>query len=175
MSFQKHAYYWKVKKIQWVSLLDYVHYDKNSKRSLKQNSAGVIMAESITDRSSRKVYQGYILPRKFGMNKLQGSFVNTDRFSPLWGQALEELTKTIMEEAVLKQDVEFVPKSSASARMGLWNIVQRCRLKRGTMIIRPISNCRISFLNLNRRKSLNKPFFNQTAGWDLFIYIIPTV
>lgn len=112
LSFQKHAYYWKVKKIQWVSLLDYVDYDKATAKKIIESELGWRdyggkHYESIITR----FYQGYILPRKFGIDKRRAHLSTLIVSGQITrDEALEELKKPILEEAILKQDIEFVPK-----------------------------------------------------------------
>lgn len=112
LSFQKHAYYWKVKKIQWVSLLDYVNYDKAEAKKIIESELGWRdyggkHYESIITR----FYQGYILPKKFGIDKRKAHLSTLIVSGQMTrDEALEELKKPIMDEAVLKQDMDFVPK-----------------------------------------------------------------
>jgi N-acetyl sugar amidotransferase len=112
LSFQKYTYYYKVKKIQWFSLLDYYNYDKAEAKELIQRELGWRdyggkHYESIITR----FYQGYILPNKFNIDKRKAHLSTLIVSGQITREeALAELAKPIMEEAVLKQDLEYVPK-----------------------------------------------------------------
>ncbi len=112
LSFQKHAYYWKIKKIQWVSPLDFVQYDKAKAKKIIETELGWRdyggkHYESIITR----FYQGYILPKKFGIDKRRAHLSALIVSGQLTrNEALQELEKPIMDEAILKQDLDFVPK-----------------------------------------------------------------
>lgn len=112
LSFQKHAYYWKIKKIQWVSPLDYVPYDKAQAKKVIESELGWRdyggkHYESIITR----FYQGYILPKKFGIDKRRAHLSTLIVSGQITrNEALQELQKPLLEEAILKQDLDFVPK-----------------------------------------------------------------
>jgi N-acetyl sugar amidotransferase len=112
MSFQRYCYYWKVKKIQWVSILDYVHYNKDMAKATIQKHLdwkdyGGKHYESIITR----FYQGYILPLKFGIDKRRAhlsTLIVSGQISR--DEALQSLQAPLIDDAILKQDMEFVPK-----------------------------------------------------------------
>jgi N-acetyl sugar amidotransferase len=112
LSFQKYTWYYKVKKIQWFSLLDYYDFDKAEAKELIQRELGWRdyggkHYESIITR----FYQGYILPNKFNIDKRKAhlsTLVVSGQISR--EEAVAELQKPIMEEGILKQDLEYVPK-----------------------------------------------------------------
>lgn len=118
MSFQKHIYYWKVKKIKWVSLLDYIQYDKAKAKKIIEaelgwRDYGGKHYESIITR----FYQGYILPKKFGIDKRKAHLSTLIVSGQITRDAaLEELKKPMLDEAVLKQDLDFVPKKLGISR-----------------------------------------------------------
>jgi N-acetyl sugar amidotransferase len=112
LSFQKYSYYYKVKKIQWFGLLDYFDYDKAKAKAIIEKELGWRdyggkHYESIITR----FYQGYILPRKFNIDKRKAHLSTLIVSGQITrDEALEELAKPIMEETILKQDLEYVPK-----------------------------------------------------------------
>jgi N-acetyl sugar amidotransferase len=126
LSFQKHAYYWKVKKIQWISLLDYVHYDKASAKKIIESELGWRdyggkHYESIITR----FYQGYILPLKFGIDKRRAHLSTLIVSGQITREeALVALQKPVLDEAVLKQDMEFVPKKLGISKQEFDDIMQ---------------------------------------------------
>jgi len=70
MNFFEFSYYVKVRRISWVSFLDYFIYNKDEAKQIIMNELGWRdyggkHYESIIT----KFYQGYILPRKFGIDK----------------------------------------------------------------------------------------------------------
>ena len=126
LSFQKHAYYWKIKKIEWVSPLDYVQYDKaNAKKIIESELGwrdyGGKHYESIITR----FYQGYILPKKFGIDKRRAHLSTLIVSGQITrNEALLELQKPLLEEAILKQDLEFVPKKLGISKEAFDDIMQ---------------------------------------------------
>lgn len=112
LSFQKYSYYFKVKKIQWFGLLDYYDYDKAKAKAIIEKELGWRdyggkHYESIITR----FYQGYILPNKFNIDKRRAHLSTLIVSGQISREtALKELALPIMEENVLKQDLEYVPK-----------------------------------------------------------------
>ncbi len=108
-----HLFYWTfIKKIKVISILNYVPYKKNEalkvlKKELDWVDYGGKHYESVYTR----FYQGYILPKKFNIDKRRGhvsDLVLSGQISRK--QALEELEKPVYEEALLRQDKPFVIK-----------------------------------------------------------------
>jgi len=118
LSFQKYSYYYKIKKIQWFSLLDYFDYDKAAAKALIEKELGWRdyggkHYESIITR----FYQGYILPNKFNIDKRKAHLSTLIVSGQITREeALAELAKPIMEASILKQDLDYVPK-----KLGLTN------------------------------------------------------
>jgi len=112
LSFQKYSYYFKIKKIQWFGLLDYYDYDKAGAKAIIEKELGWRdyggkHYESIITR----FYQGYILPNKFNIDKRRAHLSTLIVSGQMSREAaLKELALPIMEEQVLKQDLEYVPK-----------------------------------------------------------------
>lgn len=70
MSVLKYFYYSKVRKIEWVSLLDYMDFDKNtSLKILKEKVDYVPYEKKHYESVFTRFYQGYILPNKFNIDK----------------------------------------------------------------------------------------------------------
>lgn len=118
LSFQKYVYYTKVKKIVWFSLLDFYEYDKQRAKNVIQENLnwrdyGGKHYESIITR----FYQGYILDKKFGIDKRKAHLSSLILSNQLTKEeALLELKKPLLEDEILKQDLEYVPK-----KLGLSN------------------------------------------------------
>ncbi|MFM2360392.1 MAG: hypothetical protein RLY16_2385 [Bacteroidota bacterium] len=112
MSFQRYCYYWKVKKIEWVSILDDADYNKDEakatiQRELGWKDYGGKHYESIITR----FYQGYILPRKFGIDKRRAHLSTLIASNQITREAaLEALQAPLISEDILAQDLIFVPK-----------------------------------------------------------------
>lgn len=108
----KYAYYTFVKGIRIVSILNYMPYNKNEamellKTKLDWKYYGGKHYESIYTR----FYQGYILPRKFKIDKRKAhisSLIFAGQMTREEG--LEELKKPIYPEALLDEDKVFVLK-----------------------------------------------------------------
>lgn len=118
MSFTRYCYYWKVKQIQWVSLLDYVNYQKESAKSLIQQELGWRdyggkHYESVITR----FYQGYILPHKFGIDKRRAHLSTLVASGQMSREAaLAELEKPLIDPEILEEDLRFVPKKLGITR-----------------------------------------------------------
>lgn len=64
------AWYTLVRRIRWVSLLDFVHYDKAAAvEELKRDLGWAPYAAKHGESRYTKFYQDYLLPRKFGVHK----------------------------------------------------------------------------------------------------------
>lgn len=112
MSFQKYVYYTKIKKIEWFSLLDFYEYEKQQAKDIIQSELnwrdyGGKHYESIITR----FYQGYILAKKFGIDKRKAHLSSLILSNQLTKEeAILELEKPLLEKDVLIQDLEYVPK-----------------------------------------------------------------
>lgn len=112
MSYEEFFFYKKVKKIEAFNLLDYVPYDKNLVKKKIQNDIGWRdyggkHYESIITR----FYQGYILPKKFNVDKRRAHLSTLVAAGQLNREdALSELEKIPLDEKILKTDLEYVPK-----------------------------------------------------------------
>ena len=112
LSFQKHTYYWKVKKIQWVSPLDYVNYDKATAKKIIEaelgwRDYGGKHYESVWTR----FFQGYYLPKKFGYDKRRAHYSSMICSGLLTrDQALNMMDEPIYPTELLKSDMSFVVK-----------------------------------------------------------------
>lgn len=70
MTWAKKKYYKKIKKIKTCSLLDYIDYDKGSAIIELQNRLNYVKyAQKHFESVFTRFYQGYILPKKFGVDK----------------------------------------------------------------------------------------------------------
>lgn len=120
---------WKVswRKIGSISLLDYVPYNKKEVKGiitevLGWRDYGGKHYESVFTR----FYQGYILPRKFGIDKRKAHFSNLICSGQMTREeALEELNKTAYSEEMLKSDYNFVLKKLDLTEEAFQEIMQR--------------------------------------------------
>ncbi len=105
-------YYQQIKKIESVSLLNYMDYNKNKVKKLIQKELewrdyGGKHYESIWTR----FYQGYILPQKFNIDKRKAHLSDLIFSGHITKEeALAELKKPIYEPTQFKIDYEFVLK-----------------------------------------------------------------
>lgn len=101
-----------VRGIRMVSILNYVDYDKQQAMELLRNELGWKdyggkHHESIYTR----FYQGYILPRKFGVDKRYGhlsDLINAGQISR--AQALAEMQRPPYEDALQQEDLSYAAK-----------------------------------------------------------------
>lgn len=118
-------YYQSIKKVTSVSVLNYLEYNKSKvketiQKELAWRDYGGKHYESIWTR----FYQGYILPRKFKVDKRKAhlsDLIFSEQITKQ--QALEELAKPIYDEQVFKEDYEFVLKKLGLTRGELEEIM----------------------------------------------------
>lgn len=111
-------YYQKIKGVTSVSVLNYIEYNKAKvketiQKELAWRDYGGKHYESVWTR----FYQGYILPRKFKVDKRKAhlsDLIFSGQISK--EEALEELQKPIYNEQVFKEDYEFVLKKFGFTR-----------------------------------------------------------
>lgn len=108
----QNAYYQLVLRIESVTILDYVDYNKAAvkeiiKKELNWIDYGGKHYESVFTR----FYQGYILPNKFGIDKRKAHLSNLILSNQLSREdALKELSELPMDEKLAKNDWEYVAK-----------------------------------------------------------------
>jgi hypothetical protein len=100
------------KKIKIVSLLNYIHYDKENVMSILQQELGW---KYYGGKHYESVYtrflQGYILPLKFNIDKRRGHISDLIRSGQLTREvALKKIEEPIYDNRLLKQDKTFVLK-----------------------------------------------------------------
>lgn len=99
-----------VRKIRWVSLLDYVDYKKEEAKKLITDQLswrdyGGKHHESLYTR----IYQSYILPQKFGFDKRRAHFSSLIMAGQISrDEALAELKKPSFDSKKIKEDVEYL-------------------------------------------------------------------
>ena len=112
LSIQRFAYLTKVKRIQVLDLLNLMHYNKDeAKRTIMEKLGWRDYGGKHNESIITRFYQGYILPKKFGIDKRRAhlaTLIATRQITR--NEALEELKKPIIDETLLKQDLEYVPK-----------------------------------------------------------------
>ncbi len=101
-----------LKKIQSVSLLNYMDYNRDqAKEELKLQLGWRDYGGKHYESVFTRFYQGYILPRKFGIDKRKAHLSNLICSGQLTReQALAELAQPIYDEALLRSDFDFVIK-----------------------------------------------------------------
>jgi N-acetyl sugar amidotransferase len=106
-------FYWTfIRRVKVISILNYIDYNKDETMKILQNDLGWVYYggkhyESIYTR----FFQGYILPKKFSIDKRIGHLSDLIRSGQLTKQeALMEFKKPIYDEKLLIQDREFVIK-----------------------------------------------------------------
>jgi N-acetyl sugar amidotransferase len=112
MNFFEFSYYIKVKKIAWVNFLDYFKYNKDGAKQTIINELGWRdyggkHYESIIT----KFYQGYILPRKFGIDKRRAHLSTLVQSGQMTRQeALKVLSTPALPVAEISELEEYVCK-----------------------------------------------------------------
>lgn len=101
-----------IKRIQVVSILNYIEYKKEEVMDILQNELGwVYYGGKHYESVYTRFYQGYILPEKFNIDKRRGHLSDLIRSGQIpRDQAIEEMKKPGYPEKLLKQDKDFVMK-----------------------------------------------------------------
>lgn len=105
-------YYFYILKIKSISLLDYIAYNKNeAKKIIAQELGWFDYGGKHYESIFTRFYQGYILPRKFGIDKRKAHLSNLICSGQITKtQALEELKKSTYDSGQFKIDYDFVLK-----------------------------------------------------------------
>jgi N-acetyl sugar amidotransferase len=112
LSIQRFAYLVRIKKIKVINMLDLMDYNKDEAKKiitekLGWRDYGGKHYESIITR----FYQGYILPKKFGIDKRRAHLSTLIAAGQITREeALNKVKEPIMNAEILKQDLEYVPK-----------------------------------------------------------------
>jgi N-acetyl sugar amidotransferase len=101
-----------VKRIKSVSILNYVDYNKNDVMKILENDLGwVYYGGKHYESNYTKIYQGYILPTKFGVDKRVGhlsDLINAGQISR--EDALTELGKPAYDSDRIAEDRKYIQK-----------------------------------------------------------------
>jgi N-acetyl sugar amidotransferase len=112
ISLLKLAYYSKIKKIQFVPILNYVSYEKEEAMKLIEDKLGWVYYggkhyESIYTR----FFQSYILPIKFNIDKRRAHLSNLICSEQITrDEAIEEIKKVTYDLLLMEEDKEYVIK-----------------------------------------------------------------
>jgi len=105
-------YYKLIKKIRWISILDYLDYNKKQAMTTLENELGwKYYGSKHYESIYTRFLQGYILPKKFGFDKRRlhlSSLVWSSQISR--DDALEEMTKSDYPVELQKKDRMLVEK-----------------------------------------------------------------
>lgn len=101
-----------LQRIQVVSVLNYIEYNKEEAMDILKNQLGwVYYGGKHYESVYTRFYQGYILPEKFSIDKRRGHLSDLIRSGQINREkALEEINKPGYPEQLLHQDKEFVLK-----------------------------------------------------------------
>lgn len=108
-----HLFWWTfIKRIKVVSILNYVPYEKKAVMNVLQNELGwTYYGGKHYESVYTRFYQGYLLPRKFNIDKRRGHLSDLILSGQLTREeALKEIEQPIYNEQLLKKDMEFVIK-----------------------------------------------------------------
>ncbi len=98
--------------LRTVSILNYIDYNKDlAKRELKERLGWRDYGGKHYESIFTRFYQGYILPRKFGIDKRKAHLSTLICSKQLTRQqALEEMKQPLYDKSTLQEDYEFVVK-----------------------------------------------------------------
>jgi N-acetyl sugar amidotransferase len=106
-------FYWTfLKSIKVISILNYIDYKKEEVMNILQNELGwKYYGGKHYESVYTRFYQGFILPKKFNIDKRKGHLSDLIRSNQISREdALKELRNPIYDPVLLKQDQDFVLK-----------------------------------------------------------------
>ena len=168
MGFWKGIYYQKIKKIESIQLLNYLNYNKKEVKKiiteeLGWRDYGGKHYESIFTR----FYQGYILPRKFNIDKRKAhlsSLICSGQMSK--SEALIELKNDIYDPEQLKVDKEFVLKKFGLSELefnAIMNLPVRSHLDFDSYVTSHYKWHQSFFKKIRPLKSIYRFFFKSST------------
>ena len=102
----KYIYYTRIKKINWISLLDYYFYNKEeSKKLIEEKFGWCNYGRKHGESNYTKIFQEYILPTKFGYDKRRAhlsSLIVAGQLSRT--EALDQLKEPLYKEKYQQED-----------------------------------------------------------------------
>lgn len=105
-------YYSQVKKIKFISILDYIEYKKeNAMKILQEELEWVYYGGKHYESIYTRFFQSYILPQKFNIDKRKAHYSNlicSEQMSR--DEALIELSKPVYDSKLMQEDKEYVIK-----------------------------------------------------------------
>jgi len=106
----KQHYYSLVKKIEWISFLDYLEYDKEkAKKYLMEKIGFRDYGQKHHESNYTKIYQSYILPTKFGYDKRKAhlsSLICAGQITR--DKALEIIKEPLYSAKALEEDIHYL-------------------------------------------------------------------
>ena len=110
--FRRHVYYSSVLRLNPISILNYVPYNKNEVKQIIQKELGWRdYGGKHYESQFTKFYQAYILPEKFHIDKRKAHLSTLICSGQITrSEALKELEKPLYEPAQLQSDKEYVMK-----------------------------------------------------------------
>jgi N-acetyl sugar amidotransferase len=111
-SFFDLAYWTFIKRINVVSILNYMEYNKDEVMEILKNELDwVYYGGKHYESVYTRFYQGYILPKKFNIDKRKGHLSDLIRSGQISRkEALHKLDEPIYDDDLLRQDIIFVMK-----------------------------------------------------------------
>lgn len=99
-----------IKKIKWISILNYVDYKReNAIKILKEEMGWEFYGRKHYESIYTKFFQGYILPTKFGFDKRKAHLSSMILSGQITREeALKEIKKDIYPSEELKQDTDYI-------------------------------------------------------------------
>jgi N-acetyl sugar amidotransferase len=106
----KQHYYSLVKKIEWISFLDYLEYDKEKAKKYLMDKIGFRdYGRKHHESNYTKIYQSYILPTKFGYDKRKAhlsSLICAGQITRV--KALEIIKEPFYSAEALEEDIHYL-------------------------------------------------------------------
>lgn len=126
ITIHKLFYYWAVKRTKYISILNYVNYNKLEVMKVLQDELGwKYYGGKHYESVYTRFYQSYILPEKFNIDKRRAHCSNLILSKQMTrDEALAELKKPTCDPKIVAEDIEFTTKKLQISREEFDNIMR---------------------------------------------------
>ena len=111
-------YYWAIKRTKYISILNYINYNKEDVMGVLQDELGwKYYGGKHYESVYTRFYQSYVLPEKFNIDKRRAHYSNLILSGQMKrDEALLELQKPTCDPKIIAEDIEFTAKKLQISR-----------------------------------------------------------
>lgn len=119
-------YYWAIKRTKYISILNYINYNKTEVMKVLQDELGwKYYGGKHYESVYTRFYQSYVLPQKFNIDKRRAHYSNLILSGQMTREeALQELAKPTCDPKIVAEDIEFTIKKLQISKAEFEQIMQ---------------------------------------------------